>query len=105
MARAPVRRGSEPPPVRTAAAAALEKLGGRLTLDEAQCLLRPHLRGGERRVTVDDIQKAASEHFGLKQADLISERRTRAVDVVGDVEAVGPDRRHAESLRGSLART
>ncbi len=52
---------------------------GRLTLDEAQCLLRPHLRGGERRVTVDDIQKAASEHFGLKQADLISERRTRAV--------------------------
>jgi chromosomal replication initiator protein len=50
-----------------------------LSLDEAQCLLRPHLRGGERRVTVDDIQKATSEHFGLKQADLISERRTRAV--------------------------
>ncbi len=50
-----------------------------LTLDEAQCLLRPHLRGGERRVTVDDIQKATSEHFGLKQADLVSERRTRAV--------------------------
>ncbi|HEX7759707.1 MAG TPA: chromosomal replication initiator protein DnaA [Caulobacteraceae bacterium] len=51
-----------------------------LTLDETQSLLRPHLRGGaERRVTVDDIQKAASEHFGLKQADLISERRTRSV--------------------------
>jgi chromosomal replication initiator protein len=50
-----------------------------VSLDEAQCLLRPHLRGGERRVTVDDIQKAASEHFGLKQADLISETRTRAV--------------------------
>jgi chromosomal replication initiator protein len=30
-------------------------------------------------VTVDDIQKAAAEHFGLKQADLVSERRTRAV--------------------------
>jgi chromosomal replication initiator protein len=53
---------------------------GALTLDETQSLLRPHLRGGaERRVTVDDIQKAASEHFGLKQADLISERRTRSV--------------------------
>ncbi len=52
---------------------------GALTLDEAQCLLRPHLRGGERRVTVDEIQKAASEHFGLKQADLISEHRARAV--------------------------
>ena len=52
---------------------------GAVSLDEAQCLLRPHLRGGERRVTVDDIQKAASEHFGLKQADLISQTRTRAV--------------------------
>ncbi|MHB8528300.1 MAG: chromosomal replication initiator protein DnaA [Caulobacteraceae bacterium] len=50
-----------------------------LRLDEAQNLLRPHLRGGERRITVDDIQKAASDHFGLKQADLISERRTRSV--------------------------
>ncbi len=48
-------------------------------LDEAQSILRPHLRGGEKRITVDDIQKAASEHFGLKQADLISERRNRAV--------------------------
>ncbi len=52
---------------------------GALTLDETQSLLRPHLRGGDRRVTVDDIQKATSEHFGLKQADLISERRTRSV--------------------------
>ena len=52
---------------------------GALTLDQAQCMLRPHLRGGERRVTVDDIQKAAAEHFGLKQADLISECRARAI--------------------------
>ncbi len=50
-----------------------------LTLDDAQTLLRPHLRGGERRVTVDEIQKAAAEHFGLKQADMLSEKRTRAV--------------------------
>jgi chromosomal replication initiator protein len=53
---------------------------GALTLDETQGLLRPHLRGGsEKRITVDDIQKATSEHFGLKQADLISERRNRSV--------------------------
>jgi chromosomal replication initiator protein len=52
---------------------------GALKLEEAQCLLRPHLRGSDRRVTVDEIQKAAAEHFGMKQADLISERRTRAV--------------------------
>jgi chromosomal replication initiator protein len=50
-----------------------------LTLDDVQRLLRPHLRGAERRVTVDDIQKVTADYFGLKQADLISERRTRAV--------------------------
>ena len=50
-----------------------------LSLDEAQAILRPHLKGAERRVTVDEIQKLVSEHFGLKQADLLSERRTRAV--------------------------
>ena len=50
-------------------------------LDQVQAILRPHLRGaaGEKRVTVDDIQKATAEHFGLKQADLVSERRNRAV--------------------------
>ncbi len=51
----------------------------RLTLDEAQAILRPHLSVNERKVTVDMIQKMVAEHFGLKQADLISERRARAV--------------------------
>ena len=61
--------------VRAAAGAGV----GALTLEETQSFLGPHLRGGERRVTVDDIQKATAEHFGLKQADLISERRNRAI--------------------------
>jgi len=52
---------------------------GGLTLEETQAFLGPHLRGGEKRVTVDEIQKATADHFGLKQADLISERRTRSV--------------------------
>jgi chromosomal replication initiator protein len=52
----------------------------RLTLEEAQALLHPNLRGGvERRITVDEIQKTVAEYFSLKQADLLSERRTRAV--------------------------
>lgn len=51
----------------------------RLSLDEAQAILRPHLRGAEKRITIDDIQKATSEHFGLRQADLISERRNRSI--------------------------
>jgi chromosomal replication initiator protein len=58
------------------------RVGGdiaRLTLDQAQGILRPHLSCNERKVTVDMIQKVVSEHYGLKQADLISERRARAV--------------------------
>ena len=51
-----------------------------LTLDEAEGILRPHLhKGCDRRVTVDEIQKATAEHFALKQADLLCERRTRAI--------------------------
>jgi chromosomal replication initiator protein len=52
---------------------------GQVGLDEVQAILRPHLRGGEKRITIDDIQKAVSEHYGMKQADLISERRNRAI--------------------------
>jgi len=58
------------------------RVGGdvaRLSLDEAQTILRPHLSVNERKVTVDQIQKIVAEHYSLKQADLISERRARAV--------------------------
>ena len=51
----------------------------RVGLDEAQAILRPHLRGGEKRITIDEIQKATAEHYAMKQADLISERRNRAI--------------------------
>jgi len=51
-----------------------------LTVEEAESFLRSHLqRGGDRKVTVDEIQKAVAEHYLLKQADLLSERRTRSV--------------------------
>jgi chromosomal replication initiator protein len=50
-----------------------------VSLDESHRLLRPHLRGGDKRITVDDIQKATAEHYRLKQSDLLSERRTRAL--------------------------
>lgn len=52
----------------------------KITLEEVQTLLRPNLTGGiERRITVDEIQKTTADHFGLKQADLLSERRTRSI--------------------------
>ena len=50
-----------------------------LTVEEAQAFLRQHIGLSERRVTVDHIQKVVCEHYQLKQADLISERRARAV--------------------------
>ncbi len=62
----------------TLVARAGERLSS-LSLDEVQAIVRPHLREAERRVTVDDIQKTVADHYGLKQADLLCERRTRAV--------------------------
>ncbi len=65
--------------VNTLAAVAGARLST-LSVDETQALLGSALRGGpERRITVDEIQKTVAEHFSLKQADLLSERRTRAV--------------------------
>ena len=37
------------------------------------------LRGAQRRVTIDEIQKLVSAHFDLKPVDLVSARRARAV--------------------------
>ena len=65
--------------VNTLAAAAGSRLAT-VSVDEASILLGAALRGGpERRVTVDEIQKTVADHFNLKQADLLSERRTRSV--------------------------
>ena len=65
--------------VNTLAAVAGARLSS-LSVDEVQALLGSALRGGpERRITVDEIQKTVADHFNLKQADLLSERRTRAV--------------------------
>ena len=65
--------------VNTLAAAAGARLSA-VSVDEASILLGAALRGGpERRITVDEIQKTVADHFNLKQADLLSGRRTRSV--------------------------
>jgi chromosomal replication initiator protein len=65
--------------VNTVAAAAGARLST-LTPEEVRALLGAAFRGGpERRITVDEIQKTVAEHFQLKQADLLSDRRNRAV--------------------------
>ena len=50
-----------------------------LSVDETALIIRPHLKGAERRVTVDEIQKTVAAHFALKQEDLLSARRARSV--------------------------
>ena len=53
--------------------------GERIDLDFAQTTLGDVLRGAQRRVTIDEIQKLVSQHFELKPLDLVSARRARAV--------------------------
>lgn len=53
--------------------------GDTIDLAFAQATLGDQLRGAQRRVTIDQIQKAVSDHFELKPLDLVSSRRARAV--------------------------
>jgi chromosomal replication initiator protein len=53
--------------------------GETIDLDFAVATLGDVLRGAERRVTIDEIQKAVSAHFELKPIDLVSARRAVVV--------------------------
>ncbi|MFT3978395.1 MAG: chromosomal replication initiator protein DnaA [Sphingomonas bacterium] len=53
--------------------------GDTIDLDFAVGVLGDVLRGGQRRVTIDEIQKVVSAHFELKPIDLVSARRARAI--------------------------
>ena len=51
----------------------------KIDLDFAIATLGDVLRGAQRRVTIDEIQKLVSSHFELKPLDLVSARRSRSV--------------------------
>ena len=53
--------------------------GSEVDLEFAVATLGDVLRGAERRVTIDEIQKAVSAHFELKPVDLVSARRAVVV--------------------------
>lgn len=53
--------------------------GETIDLEFAVATLGDVLRGSQRRVTIDEIQKLVSTHFDLKPVDLVSARRARAV--------------------------
>lgn len=50
-----------------------------ITIDFAVATLGEVLRNAQRRITIDEIQRAVSSHFEVKQIDLISERRAVAI--------------------------
>lgn len=50
-----------------------------VTVAFAESVLGEALRGSQRRVTIDEIQKAVSSHFDVKQLDLVSQRRAVAI--------------------------
>ena len=60
-------------------AAYAQLTGETVDLDFAIATLGDVLRGAQRRVTIDEIQKLVSAHFELKPLDLVSARRARAV--------------------------
>lgn len=51
----------------------------RIDLDFAAATLGDQLRGVQRRVTIDEIQRAVSTYFELKPIELVSARRARVV--------------------------
>ena len=53
--------------------------GHRVDMDFAVQTLGDTLRGAERRVTIDDIQKLVTQFFDLKPLDMVSARRSRSV--------------------------
>ncbi len=59
---------------------ARSNLSGRaITLEFAQEALRDHLSVQERMVSMNNIQKTVADYFGLRQADLTSQRRQRSI--------------------------
>ncbi len=50
-----------------------------ISIEMAQDVLKDLLRANDRRVTIDEIQKAVVEHYNIRMADMTSARRSRAV--------------------------
>ncbi|MGE3739147.1 MAG: helix-turn-helix domain-containing protein, partial [Geminicoccaceae bacterium] len=50
-----------------------------ISIEVAQEVLKDLLRANDRRVTIEEIQKAVVEHYAIRMADMASARRSRAV--------------------------
>ena len=59
---------------------AYASLGDRaITPEFAEDVLADMFRASQRRITIDEIQKRVSEHFRIRQAEMVSARRAREV--------------------------
>jgi len=65
--------------LRLAVRAELEKRGVDLALAQAMLGAEKRAFAGDRQVSVEDVQRAAAEYFGIGLRDLRSERRHRAI--------------------------
>jgi chromosomal replication initiator protein len=54
-------------------------IGGTITLESAQEVLRDLLKSYDKYLSIEDIQKKVAEHFNIKLADMHSPRRARAL--------------------------
>lgn len=54
-------------------------VGGRISLENTQHVLKDLLRANERQVTVEEIQRHVAEHFNVRTSDMHSPKRLRSV--------------------------
>jgi chromosomal replication initiator protein len=50
-----------------------------ITIDYTRTILKDLLRSSDRKVTIEEIQKAVAEHYNIRFADMHSQRRSRGV--------------------------
>jgi len=53
--------------------------GAEITVPFARSVLAPHLLDRGRAITIEDVQRAVCEHFGLSLAEIRSKRRTQSL--------------------------
>ena len=54
-------------------------VGRTISLEGTQEVLHDILRANDRRVTIEEIQKRVAEHYNIRQSEMYSSRRARAV--------------------------
>lgn len=54
-------------------------VGRPVTLDMARDVLQDLIRANDRKLTVDEIQRAVSDYYNIRPSEMVSERRSRAV--------------------------